>query len=79
MWRSSTGRRIKLPLDGATSVGYAWPMRTKRVRVVKPVSVHLRLPRALHAAWIAKARTDHRTLNSAIVVLLSRALTESKP
>ena len=50
----------------------------KRLRVVDGATLHLRLPRPLHAKLVTLAARDHRTLNSFVVLALT-TLTEKTP
>ena len=42
----------------------------KRLRVVDGVTMHLRIPRPLHARLVTLAAKEHRTLNSLTVYAL---------
>ena len=47
------------------------PPKTPRLGVVDGVTMHLRIPRDLHANLMARATAEHRTLYSLVVFALS--------
>ena len=47
------------------------PRKPPRIRVVDGVTMHLRIPRDLHAKLMAMTRAQHRTLNSLVVLTLT--------